>query len=300
MRWRRVRPSVHGLLAADEAARSRHRDAMAAVGDDVDPEVVAVISEQQLGRVRGGLTARAASTRRGLHACHASLVGAVLAPDDKLPVRPLDLPEVALVGRSNVGKSSLLNALCGTKAYHGAASVSSRPGWTSSIHLYELREPGAAPAREPNALMTLVDFPGYGPARVSAATQARWTRATRRYMKERAQLACAFVLVDASLGLTPDDERFLDVLEHARVPYHGVLTKADLLTPHELAQSYELVHRGMASRCGYAGGDLPMCSSRNAAGVAALWHRMRLGVLYRREQIEEAIAEEQEQLVVVF
>ena len=134
--------------------------------------------------------------------------------------------------------------------------------------------------------MTLVDLPGYGPAATKASVRTKWARATRRYLRERTQLACAFVVVDATLGITADDERFLDILDDAGVEYHGVLTKADLLTPRELAQSYELIRRRVATRTGYAGGDMPMCSSRNAAGVAALWHRMRLGILQVKGELD--------------
>lgn len=128
--------------------------------------------------------------------------------------------------------------------------------------------------------MVLVDLPGYGYASTGAARQKHWAKATRKYLRTRTQLACAFVLIDATLGITADDERFLDVLDSLRVPYHGVLTKADLLAPLELAQSYKLVSQRVTEREHYAGGDLPICSARNAAGVAELWERLKLGVLH--------------------
>lgn len=276
---------MHAILERDEALRVAYVESLEdAVGDAVDPDVVEDIAELRLGRQRGAHTARASNARRS-HACTATLVGAVLAADDAMPTLPdPELPEVALVGRSNAGKSSLFNALTGDKSRRGAAAVSHTPGWTTSLQFYELREPGGS-AEAP--LMTLVDLPGYGPAATKAAVRTRWARATKRYLREREQLACAFVVLDATLGVTADDESFLDGLDRAGVSYHGVLTKADLLTPHQLAQSYERIRRCVDSRPGYAGGDLPVCSARNAAGIASLWHRMRLGVLHRKGQLDQ-------------
>ena len=248
------------------------------VGDSIDPEVMSDIDELGLGRRKRALTARAATSHRS-NACVSSLVGTVLSSRDPLPALPCDQLEVALVGRSNAGKSSLFNALTGEKGHRGRASVSAVPGWTSSMHFYELREHAYE-----KPLMTLVDLPGYGPAATKDTTRMGWLRAARRYLRDREQLACAFWAVDASLGLTIDDERFLDVLDGAAVEYHCILTKTDLLTPRELAQSYALIHRKVSHRVGYAGGDMPMCSSRNAAGIASLWHRMRLGVLHVHRQ----------------
>ena len=98
---------------------------------------------------------------------------------------------------------------------------------------------------------TLVDLPGYGPAAGrTAAMRDRWARVTRQYMRGRTQLACAFMLIDASLGVTKDDEAFLDMLDQAAATReagplrplrcHVVLTKADLLSPRDLALSYEV------------------------------------------------------------
>jgi ribosome biogenesis GTP-binding protein YsxC/EngB len=209
---------LHAILERDEALRAAYVGSLEdTVGDDVDADVVEDIEVQRLGRQRGAHTSRAAAARRS-HACCASLVGVVLAADDPLPalLHP-ELPEVALVGRSNAGKSSLFNALTGAKGHRGAASVSHVPGWTSSLHFYELRENGKGP-EEP--LMTLVDLPGYGPAATKESMRTRWARTTKRYLREREQLACAFVVLDCTLGVTLDDERFLGVLDEARVECH--------------------------------------------------------------------------------
>jgi GTP-binding protein len=279
-----------GSVPGDEAVRAQHHRALSELGDEgVDAEVLADIERLQLGRRRGGSTKRAAERIR-THACGYSLAAMVLGHDDPLPQLPSDLPEVAVVGRSNAGKSALINALCGADAQRGSASVSPRAGHTASLNFFELREGPLAV----DALMTLVDLPGYGPSvGRSKAMRLQWARATKRYLHGRQQLACAFVLVDASLGLTDDDEAFLDTLDALSVRYHAVLTKADLLRPRELAQSYELVRRRVSRRAGFAGGDLPMTSARNAAGVEELWERMRLGVVHR---VHEMSDEEREEL----
>ena len=98
------------------------------------------------------------------------------------------------------------------------------------------------------------------------------------------------LLVDATRGVCHADRKVLQRLRQANVPVLACLTKADLLTPRDLAISYELTRRALSSRPGYAGGDLPMSSARNAAGIQELWRRVREGALewsLRREDGEE-------------
>ena len=271
---RRLTP--YGAVPGDEALRVAHLDAVAAcdVAEEVDHEVLEEIDRLKLGRRKGSLTA--ARMSGGRHFISHSHVGLVLVPKDPMPALPSKLPEVALVGRSNTGKSALLNALCGVKPKAGHASVSPRAGHTSALNFYELRDGTLADS----AIMTLVDLPGYGPSVGRSESMRReWGRATRRYLSGRPQLACAFVLIDASLGVTPDDCTFLDELDAmGSIRYHCVLTKADLLTPRELAISYELVRAHVMTRPGHVGGDMPITSARNAAGVRELWERMRQGI----------------------
>ena len=290
---RATRIAPRGGIPGDEAAREAYLAALHDVGDDgVDVEIAVDIERLGLGKRRRALTVRVQGVNRS-HSCHAKLIALVHAPDDRLPIHPVTVPEVAIAGRSNVGKSSLLNALVGQA---GLASVDTRPGWTTCMQFFELRDDKttgdgwvgaheviADPSLQP-PIMTLVDLPGYGPttAAVSASRRVRWGRLLRQYLRSRPQLASVFVLIDSSLGVTSDDDAFLDMLDGIpRLRYHAVMTKADLLTPTELAQSHGFVWRKMAARPGFAGGDIPMCSTKNAAGVAELWERLRLGAQHR-------------------
>lgn len=126
---------------------------------------------------------------------------------------PPDLPEVAFAGRSNVGKSSLLNALVGRKAL---ARTSNTPGRTRELNFFQLGD-----------TMRLVDLPGYGYARASRSEVDRWTGLTLDYLKGRAPLRRVCVLIDARHGLKPVDEETMATLDVAAVPYQIVLTKAD-------------------------------------------------------------------------
>jgi GTP-binding protein len=133
---------------------------------------------------------------------------------------PMAGVEIAFAGRSNVGKSSLINALTGRKAL---ARISHRPGRTQELIFFA----GATDLR-------LVDMPGYGYAAVSKAKVAAWTDLIHAYLRGRANLARVYVLVDARHGLKPADGTVLDTLGQAAVSHQIVLTKADQVKAPEL------------------------------------------------------------------
>ena len=134
---------------------------------------------------------------------------------EQLP--PTDLPEVAFAGRSNVGKSSLINALTGR---HDLARASNEPGRTRELNLFLL-----------DGRVRLVDLPGYGFARADKKTIARFQNLGRAYLRGRPNLKRVYLLIDARHGLKAADAEALDALDLAAVSYHIVLTKADKLRP---------------------------------------------------------------------
>lgn len=123
------------------------------------------------------------------------------------------LPEVAFLGRSNVGKSSLVNALTGRKTL---ARVSNTPGRTRELNFFCLAEK-----------LMLVDMPGYGYARQPKEQIARWTRLAKLYLKGRRNLKRVILLVDSRHGIKPSDEEFMSLLDEYAVSYQIVLTKTD-------------------------------------------------------------------------
>jgi GTP-binding protein len=132
---------------------------------------------------------------------------------DGLP--PPSLPEVAFAGRSNVGKSSLLNALVNRK---GLARASTEPGRTREVNFFLL-----------DGRLRLVDLPGYGFARVSRSAARKFQNLGRDYLRGRANLKRVYLLIDARHGLKAPDGEALDALDQAAVSYQVVLTKADKL-----------------------------------------------------------------------
>lgn len=123
------------------------------------------------------------------------------------------LPEVAFAGRSNVGKSSLVNALTGRKTL---AKTSNQPGRTRLLNFFEL-----------GRRLVLVDLPGYGYARAAKSDIERWTDLTMEYLKGRSQLRRVCLLVDARHGLKDSDRQVMSRLDEAAVSYQLILTKAD-------------------------------------------------------------------------
>lgn len=138
---------------------------------------------------------------------------------DRLP--DATLPEIAFAGRSNVGKSSLINALTGRNTL---ARTSHTPGRTQQLNFFDL-----------GGRLLLVDMPGYGYAKVSKEQRAGWEGLIRDYLRGRQTLRCVFVLVDSRHGLKDFDRDLMTMLDVAGVPYRIVLTKADKGRKGELA-----------------------------------------------------------------
>ncbi|MFQ5983930.1 MAG: ribosome biogenesis GTP-binding protein YihA/YsxC [Alphaproteobacteria bacterium] len=142
------------------------------------------------------------------------------------------LPEVAFAGRSNVGKSSLINALTGR---HGLVRTSRTPGRTQTINFFEL-----------GGRLMLVDLPGYGYARAAKANVAAWTALVDAYLTGRPELCRTCLLIDARRGPMASDRRVMAALDDAAVSYQVVVVKADKAKDAELAQTLADIERELA------------------------------------------------------
>lgn len=176
---------------------------------------------------------------------------------------PADRLELAFAGRSNVGKSSLINALTNTKAL---ARISSTPGRTQELNFFAL-----APNRseDTNGAVWLVDMPGYGYARESKSKITAWNKLLFSYLRGRASLRRVFVLVDARHGLKANDLEMLDKLDETAVSYQIVMTKADKPKKVDLAKNIEAAHKALAKRPA-AFPELIVTSSEKGDGIAYL------------------------------
>lgn len=176
----------------------------------------------------------------------------------RLDVLPdADMPEVAFAGRSNVGKSSLLNALTGRQ---GLARTSNTPGRTQELNLFLVGEP---------PVMRLVDMPGYGYAEAPKDLIREWGRLVNDYLRGRPTLKRVLVLVDSRHGLKPVDREIMEMLDKAAVSYQVVLTKADKVKPTALAAVSALVAEE-ARKHPAAHPELIPTSSETKAGIAEL------------------------------
>lgn len=131
------------------------------------------------------------------------------------------VPEIALAGRSNVGKSSLINALCGRRKL---AFSSSTPGRTQTLNVYEIAE-----------RLCLVDMPGYGYAKASRSDAQQWQAMMRDYLRHRATLCCVLLLVDARHGLKDSDRAMLTLLQETAMQAIVILTKCDKIKNSQIA-----------------------------------------------------------------
>jgi GTP-binding protein len=165
------------------------------------------------------------------------------------------LPEVAFAGRSNVGKSSLVNALTGRKTL---ARVSNTPGRTREINFFRLGD-----------RLMLADLPGYGFARASKAQSEQWANLIFEYLRGRPNLRRVILLVDSRRGLLENDTEVMTLLDRAAVSYQLILTKTDKLKPDELAEIASRV--GAQSRKhGAAHPDLIATSAVTGEGIPEL------------------------------
>src|SRR5579859_3916394 len=142
---------------------------------------------------------------------------------------PEDSPEFAFLGRSNVGKSSLINSLLGQKLAH----VSSTPGRTRMINFIGVY----AKATQPRPELMLVDLPGYGYAKISRSISAEWPKFIEPYLSERETLALCVCLVDTNIPPQENDTQLLTYLKQTQRPFVVVGTKADRLSNNQLAKS---------------------------------------------------------------
>ncbi len=166
-----------------------------------------------------------------------------------------ELPEVAFAGRSNVGKSSLLNALVGQKTL---ARTSNTPGRTREINFFDLG----------NRLM-MADLPGYGYARVSKSLVKQWTGLVDTYLRGRVDLRRTCVLIDSRHGLKDSDRAVMTMLDKAAQPYQIVLTKCDKVKPTPLASLVEKISAELIKHPA-AHPQIPLTSSRKGDGIAEL------------------------------
>ena len=168
-----------------------------------------------------------------------------------------DVPEVAFAGRSNVGKSSLLNALTNRKTL---ARTSNTPGRTQELNFFDVGSP---------LQLRLVDMPGYGFAEAPKDLVKRWKHLVNGYLRGRAALKRVLVLIDARHGLKEPDREIMRMLDEAAVSYQLVLTKADKVKPSALGAIYE----GVASEAAKHPAAHPAIfttSTETGSGIAEL------------------------------
>ncbi len=170
------------------------------------------------------------------------------------------LPEIAFLGRSNVGKSSVINSLVGTKL----ARTSSTPGRTRSINFFEIRWPG-----KPQPELIFADLPGYGYAKISREISQEWPKFIEPYLHQRSTLALCVVLVDANVPPQNSDRQLLDFLSASGRDFLLVATKSDRLSNNQLHTALRTLTQE------YPVAQLLGFSAKTGAGRDELWKHIR-------------------------
>ncbi|WP_263365809.1 ribosome biogenesis GTP-binding protein YihA/YsxC [Edaphobacter bradus] len=177
--------------------------------------------------------------------------------------RTFGAPEVAFLGRSNVGKSSLINALLGSNE----ARVSSTPGRTRAINFFALHE-GSGDKMKVRPALIFADLPGYGYAKISKSISAEWPQFIEPYLSEREALALCVCLVDTNIPPQASDHQLITYLKQTQRPFVVVGTKADRLSNNVLAKNVAALKREHGVE------EILPVSAKSDAGVKALWQRL--------------------------
>ncbi|HEY5055286.1 MAG TPA: ribosome biogenesis GTP-binding protein YihA/YsxC [Acidobacteriaceae bacterium] len=177
--------------------------------------------------------------------------------------RTFNAPEIAFLGRSNVGKSSLLNALVGEKVAH----TSSTPGRTRAINFFALHE-GVGEKKKVRPELIFADLPGYGYAKISKSVAAEWPSFIEPYLAERETLALAVCLVDTNIPPQQSDRTLIDYFRQTQRPFLVVGTKADRLSNSALQKSVAALKRE------HEVDEVLPVSTKTSAGIKALWGRL--------------------------
>jgi GTP-binding protein len=173
------------------------------------------------------------------------------------------LPEIAFLGRSNVGKSSVINCLAGSKL----ARTSSTPGRTRSINFFEIRRAG-----QPKPELLFTDLPGYGYAKISREISQDWARFVDPYLEGRACLALCLALVDSNIPPQESDRQLIEFLRSRHRPYIIVATKSDRMSGNSLSQAMFKLNRE------YPGAPIIAFSAKTGAGKEEIWKQIRATV----------------------
>ncbi len=179
----------------------------------------------------------------------------VVGVSGKLPVNTL--PEIAFAGRSNVGKSSLINGLLGRKSF---ARTSSQPGKTQTLNFYKI-----------NNELYFTDLPGYGYARVSMTLRQKWSKVIEKYFRTSKQLRCIIQLVDIRHEPTKDDIAMFDWIKSTGIKTFVVATKADKISKGAVKAQTEVIKKTLKVP---AGVDIIPFSSVTKQGVNEIWQQI--------------------------
>ena len=179
----------------------------------------------------------------------------VMGVRTEVDLPPVELPEVAFAGRSNVGKSSLLNALTNRRTL---ARTSNTPGRTREVNFFRL-----------GGRLMLVDLPGYGYARAGKEEIARWNELIGDYLRGRGNLLRVYLLIDARRGIGAPDRKVMELLDKAAVVYQVVLTKIDKVKPDPLGK-VQAATEAELKRHGAAYPEILATSSKNKIGLELL------------------------------